>query len=350
MKKIIQTAIAGYGLSGRYFHAPFLKAHPGFKVVKVLERHGKSAHENFPKAAITDSFESLTDDPKIELVVIAVPNDQHFPMAKACLQEGKHIVIEKPFTLHTKEADELIRLAEKKKRNIFVFHNRRWDGDFLTIKKLLKSGALGEISEYEAHFDRYRPKLTTRLWREENSKGGGVLYDLGPHLIDQALELFGIPDRLSADIENQRKASKVDDYFRLVLHFKKVKAILTAGMLVKDPGPRYIIHGIIGSFVKYGIDPQEEALRTGFMPGTGDWGHEKPDKWGLITIDYADMNIHGSVETEPGNYMEFYNSVYNAITKKVPFAIQATEARNVIRIIELARESNLKKKVIRVKL
>ena len=350
MKKTIQTAIVGYGLSGRYFHAPFLHVHPGFKVIKLFERKGEASKELFPKAEVVRDLESIINNSNIELVVIATPNDLHYPMAKSCLQKGKHVIIEKPFTLTSKEADELISIADKKKLKIFVYHNRRWDGDFLTIQKLLKSGALGEVNEFEAHFDRYRPKLTTRLWREEEKKGGGVLFDLGPHLIDQALQLFGIPDKLFAKIETQRKATKVDDYFRLVLSYGKMKAILTAGMLVKDTGPRYIIHGTIGSFVKYGIDPQEEELRKGLMPGSETWGIEDPDKWGLVTIDYADMNVHGSVETEPGNYMEFYNNVYDVLTKKAPMAVKPVEARNVIRIIELARESSLKKNEIKVKL
>ncbi len=350
MKKIIQTAIVGYGLSGRYFHAPFLHVHPGFKVIKVLERKGETSKELFPKAEVITDLNTILNDANIGLVVIATPNDLHFSMTKSCLLKGKHVVIEKPFTLSTKEADELIALADKKKLKIFVYHNRRWDGDFLTIQKLFKSGALGEVNEFEAHFDRYRPKLTTRLWREEEEHGGGVLFDLGAHLIDQALQLFGTPDKLFANIETQRKTSKVDDYFRLVLSYGKMKAILTAGMLVKDSGPRYIIHGLIGSFVKYGIDPQEEELRKGMLPGSETWGIENPDKWGLITIDYADMNVHGSVETEPGNYMEFYNNVYDVITKKAVMAVNPAEARNVIRIIELARESSIKKKEIKVKL
>jgi scyllo-inositol 2-dehydrogenase (NADP+) len=350
MKITIQTAIVGYGLSGRYFHAPFLHVQPGFKVIKVLERKGKTSKELFPKAEVVRDLESIINDPKIELVVIATPNNFHYSMAKNCLRKGKHVVIEKPFTLSSSEADELITLADKKKLKIFVYHNRRWDGDFLTIRKLLKSGALGEVNEFEAHFDRYRPKLTTRLWREEEKSGGGVLYDLGSHLIDQTLQLFGVPDKLMAVIESQRKTSNVDDYFRLVLSYKKMKVILTAGMLVKDPGPRYIIHGIIGSFVKYGIDPQEDELRKGILPDSEAWGIEEPDKWGLITIDYADMNVHGSVETEPGNYMEFYNNVYNVLTKKAVMVIKPAEARNVIRIIELARESSAKKKEIKVKL
>jgi predicted dehydrogenase len=350
MKKTIQTAIIGYGLSGRYFHAPFLHVHPAFKVIKVLERKGEASKELFPKIEVVRDLEPILNDAKIELAVIATPNDLHYPMAKSCLQKGKHVIVEKPFTLTTKEADELISLAEKRKLKVFVYQNRRWDGDFLTIKKLLKSGALGEVNEFEAHFDRYRPKLTTRLWREEEKKGGGVLFDLGPHLIDQALQLFGIPDKIFAKIEKQRKTSKVDDYFRLLLSFGKMKAILTAGMMVKDQGPRYIIHGTIGSFVKYGIDPQEEALRKGELPSSETWGIEDPDKWGLVTIDYADMNVHGSVETEYGNYMEFYNNVYDVLTKRAVMAVKPAEARNVIRTIELARESSTKKSEIKVKL
>jgi scyllo-inositol 2-dehydrogenase (NADP+) len=350
MKKVIQTSIVGYGLSGRYFHAPFLKVHPGFNIIKVLDRKGENSRVLFPKVEVVKNFESVINDPKIELVIIATPNNLHFSMAKSCLQQGKHVVVEKPFTLKSVEADELIALANKKKLKIFVYQNRRWDGDFLTISKLLKSGALGEVNSFEAHFDRYRPKLTTRLWREEEKNGGGVLYDLGPHLIDQALQLFGKPDKLFAQIESQRKTSKVDDYFRLVLSYGKMKAIITAGMLVKDPGPRYIIHGIIGSFVKYGIDPQEEELRKGIIPGDASWGMEAPEHWGLITMDYADMNVHGCVESEPGNYLEFYNNVYDVLTKKAPMAIKPAEARNVIRIIELARESSVKNKEVIVKL
>ncbi len=350
MKKIIQTGIVGYGLSGKCFHAPFLHVHPGFKIRKIVERTGESSKKLFPEVNIVRDMNAIVNDPEIELVVIATPNNLHSPMAKSCLQAGKHVVIEKPFSLSTSDADELIALAEKKKRKIFVYQNRRWDGDFLTIQKLISSGALGEVNEFEAHFDRYRPKLTTRLWRDEEKYGGGVLYDLGSHLIDQALCLFGTPDKLNATIENQRKTSKVDDYFKIVLYFNKMKAILTAGMMVKEPGPRFIIHGTIGSFIKYGIDPQEEQLRKGTLPGSEGWGSDSPEDWGLITLDYADMNVHGSVETEPGNYMAFYNNVYDVITKKTQMAVKPEEARNVIRIIELARESSLKQKEVKVKL
>jgi predicted dehydrogenase len=350
MKKIINTGIIGFGLSGRVFHAPFLHLHPGFNISQIVERTSKESSKLYPEATIVKSYIDVLKDPAIELMVICTPNSLHYQMAKDSLLAGKHVVVEKPFTVTSTEADDLIQLSEKLNLRIFVYQNRRWDGDFLTIRQLLKSGALGELKEYEAHFDRFRPEPPRNVWREHINEGGGVLYDLGSHLIDQALQLFGIPNGLEAKITNQRNGSVVDDYFRIILYFKCLRVILTAGMLVRDPGPRYILHGILGSYIKYGIDPQEKDLREGRLPGSKNWGNESPDQWGMITIDYQDLNIHGSVETEAGCYQEFYRNVYDVLTGKAEMAVKPLEARNVIRIIELAFESNKLSKRIKVKL
>ncbi|MCB2218797.1 MAG: Gfo/Idh/MocA family oxidoreductase [Bacteroidetes bacterium] len=340
MERIIKTALVGFGLSGKAFHAPFIQTHPGFHLRKILERHRNESAELYPEATIVRGLEDVLADEDIELVAITTPNIYHFEMVQKCIEAGKHVIIEKPFTNTYAEAEKLIEFADKKGVKLFVYQNRRWDGDFLTIQKIFKSGVLGDIQYYEAHFDRYAPERKHAAWRDEDLPGSGILYDLGPHLIDQALVLFGEPKSISADIQSQRKGSLVDDYFNLKIGYDELSLVLTAGMLVQDPGPRYIIHGMRGSFIKYGIDPQEAALRKGKMPGGEGWGEEEPGKWGLITIDYDDLNFDGRIETEPGNYMGFYNNVYNVLVNADEQAIKPQEAARVIRIIEMAFESS----------
>ena len=342
-QKVINTAIVGFGLSGKVFHAPFIHVHNGFSIKKIVERHKQESKDIYPYIDIIKDYKDILNDPDIDLAVICTPNTLHYQMVKETLLAGKHVVIEKPFTPTSNEADELIELAKSKNLKIFVYHNRRWDGDFLTIQKLIKSGVLGNLQEYEAHFDRYKPELTKNVWRDEPISGGGILYDLGSHLIDQALVLFGKPNAIKADIQSQRKGSKVDDYFELHLLYDKLKVILKAGMLVKETEPRFILHGLLGSFIKYGIDPQEEELRQGQFPTGENWGIESPDTWGIVTIDYQDMNIHGNIETEAGCYQEFYNNVYDVLRNGAEMAVKPHEARNVIKMIELAFKSSKNK-------
>ena len=346
MKKIIHTGLVGFGLSGKAFHAPFIHTHPGFHLRKIVERHRDDSAKLYPDAMIVRGLDDILADDEIELVAITAPNIYHFEMVQKCIEAGKHVIIEKPFTNSYKEAEELIKLAGKKKIKLFVYQNRRLDGDFLTIQKIFKSGVLGDIQYYEAHFDRYAPERKHAAWRDEDLPGSGILFDLGPHLIDQALVLFGEPITIQADIQSQREGSIVDDYFNITMTYKNLTVVLTAGMLVQDPGPRYIIHGVRGSYIKYGIDPQEAALRKGKMPGGEGWGEETADKWGLVTIDYDDLNFDGRVETEPGNYMDFYNNVYNTLLNAHEQAIKPKEAANVIRIIEKAFESSRLGKVL----
>ncbi|NTV83115.1 MAG: Gfo/Idh/MocA family oxidoreductase, partial [Bacteroidales bacterium] len=273
----IKTAIIGFGLSGRVFHAPFIHTHPGFQLTSVIERHGQTATDFYPEVKIARDYKDLLKDDALELAVITTPNIFHFDQAKALLMAGKHVVIEKPFTPSSAEADELISIAEKAGRKIFVFQNRRWDGDFKTVQQVVYNGYLGEILEYEAHFDRFAPGARRSAWRDEPLPAGGVLYDLGSHLIDQALVLFGLPHAVFADIRWQRAESKVDDYFEANLYYNRLKVTLKASVFVKEQGPRYIIHGTKGSFIKYGIDPQEELLKEGLMPNSPEWGKEDPD-------------------------------------------------------------------------
>lgn len=338
MNTPIKTGIIGFGLSGQVFHAPFLHVHEGFEIRKVVERNDEKSKAIYPYVKVVKDYMDLIRDPEIDLIVHCTPNIYHFPYVKACLEAGKHVVIEKPFTPTAKEADELISIAESKDLKIFVYQNRRWDGDFLTIKKVLESGELGQIHHYEAHFDRYSPKPTRALWREDVQPGSGNLYDLGSHLIDQALQLFGQPESLSADIQSQRDNTIVDDYFKLNLKYTNKEAVLTAGMLVKDIGPRYIIRGSKGTFTKYGIDPQEAALKQGLMPDSENWGVEDPQFYGTLTFGDSEKKESNRIKTEPGNYMGFYDNVYDVIINSRELAVKPVEARNVIALIEQARE------------
>lgn len=346
MERVIQTGIIGYGLSGRYFHAPFLKTHPGFAVRKIVERHSQTSKELFPDAEIVNDYREIVQDAEIELVVITAPNIFHFAMARECLLAGKHVVIEKPFVPASVEANELIALSEKVQRKIFVYHNRRWDGDFKTIQKIVNQRLVGNLLEYEAHFDRFTPERKRAAWRDEPIPASGVLYDLGSHLIDQALVLFGKPEAVFADIRSQRPGSKVDDYFHLHLYYPGHKAILKAGVFVKEPGPRYIVHGDNGSFIKKGIDPQEELLRKGHMPYAERWGKEYTENHGTLNIILNGKDSRETVETEAGNYGSFYSNVYDVIVNDACQAVKPEEARTVIRIIELAFESNKTRSII----
>lgn len=342
----IQTAIIGFGLSGQFFHAPFIRNHPGFLLTKVVQRQGNSSEELYHEIKVVRDYKDLLNDEALDLVVIATPNILHFDLAREFLLAGKHVVVEKPFTPTSAEADELISLAGQVERKIFVYHNRRWDGDFKTIQQVVYNGYLGEILEFESHFDRWSPGPRRSAWRNEPLPAGGVLYDLGPHLIDQALVLFGLPQAVFADIRSQRAESKVDDYFDIHLYYQKLKVALKASLLVKEPGPRYILHGTKGSFIKYGTDPQEELLRLGLMPDSEDWGKEDPEFWGILNAELHGQQFNGTIKTEPGNYIGFYDNVHDVIRKGAEQAVPPEEARNVIRIIELAFQSYHSKSIV----
>ncbi len=349
MDKTINTGIIGFGLSGKVFHAPFIHTHPGFHLSAIVERHYKNSKKIYPYADVVRTHKDLLNNDVIDLVVVATPNVFHYNMVKESLEAGKNVIVEKPFVPTSSDADELIRISAETGKKIFVFHNRRWDGDFLTIKKLLDEEKLGDIKYYEVHFDRFSPEIKTDAWRDEDIPGSGILYDLGSHLIDQALCLFGLPDTLKANIKTEREGSPVDDYFVLELHYPDKTAVLTAGMMVRQEGPRFIIDGTGGSFSKWGIDPQEEALKAGNMPGGNHWGADHPKFWGTLGLgEAAPLNLT-KLPTENGDYMGFYDNVYDVLLKNKPQSIPPQEARDVIFIIEKAFESKLKKQSVKIK-
>jgi predicted dehydrogenase len=347
MMREIKVGLIGYGMAGRVFHAPVITAVPHLQLAKVVERRGQTSRERYPWVEVVREAAALFEDQAIELVVIATPNSSHFELARQALVADKHVVVDKPFTLTSEQARELIDLARERNKIISVFENRRWDGDFQTVSRIVKQGCLGRLVEYETHFDRFRNYFNPeRAWREEGGAGSGVLFDLGSHLIDQAQVLFGLPRMLTADIRSQREAGKADDQFELIFHYDTLKVTLKAGLLVREPGPRFALHGTEGSFVKYGVDPQEEALKRGRSPREPEWGVEPEAQWGVLNTQIGGLHFQGKIETVKGCYPAYYENVYQAITGQAELIVKPEEAKNTIRMIELAVQSNAEKRTV----
>ena len=351
MNKLLQVGLLGFGMSGRVFHAPFISSIPGLALKKIRANRPESiaaAQAAYPAAELVTEDKAILEDEEIDLVIVATTNATHYSLAKAALLAGKHVVVEKPFTVTSDEASELIALAKHQHRILTVYHNRRWDSDFKTVQKVLESKLLGNLVEYEAHFDRFRNAIKPDTWKEEDTPGTNLLYDLGSHLIDQALYLFGMPETVAADLRIQRPEGKIIDYFEVHLHYpNELKATLKAGMLVKQPGPHFILSGDQGSFVKYGMDVQEAALKKGLSPAlVPEWGVEPESLWGSLDTEYKGLRFVGKIQSEVGDYRGFYENVYRAILGQEELTVKPEQARNTIRIIELAMQSSAEKRTL----
>lgn len=344
----IKTAIASYGMSGMVFHAPLLHVNKGFEIVCFLERNSENSKARYPYALIEKKFDNLCNDNNIELIIVNTPDHTHYELAKKAIMSGKHVVVEKPFTLRYYEAVELAELASFKGVLLTVFHNRRWDGDFLTVSKVLQQKLLGRLVEFESHFDRYRNYIQPLTWKEDSSTGTGNLYNLGSHLIDQALVLFGKPEWINADIRKMREGTMVDDSFELWLGYDGIKVSLCSSYLVREAGPRFTLHGTNGSFLKWGIDPQEEKLKQGELPEGVNWGRENERDWGIINTNLNGSQIRGNYETHAGNYNCFYDNVYNVIRNGAEPDVTPDQAALVIRIIEKAFDSSKAGKAVKM--
>jgi scyllo-inositol 2-dehydrogenase (NADP+) len=340
MSQPLKTGLVGFGISARVFHAPFLATSPEYQLATVVERHKEESKEKYPSVQVVKSIDELLQDPGIDLVVITTPNDTHFPYARAALEAGKHVVLEKPFTNTSKEGKQLVEIAEHSGKVLSVYQNRRYVSDFFTIKEILERKLLGEVHTFEGHYDRYRAEARPNAWREASLPGSGILYDLGPHLLDQVLYLFGLPRTITADIRLQRPHAKVDDYFDLRLDYGFLKVILQAGMLVREPGPRYLIHGTKGSFIKFGEDPQEAKLRAGELPIGDDWGKEPEAFYGLLHTETAGKLIKEKYPSHTGSYRLYYTHLYETIVYRAPLREKAAHGYNTIRLIEMAFESH----------
>jgi predicted dehydrogenase len=339
---MIDVGLIGYGFAGRTFHAPVISAVDGLRLAAILQRHGSEAEQAYPTALVVRNLDELLAIDSLRLIVIATSNTSHFELAKQCLQAGRNVVVDKPFTTSYAEAAELVSVAQKQQRVISVYQNRRWDGDFLTVQRLLAEKKFGRVVLYESHFDRFRPHVRD-VWRDRPEPGSGLLFDLGPHLIDQTLTLFGTPNAITADVRIEREGSIVDDAFDLVLHYPKMRALLRTGVLVSTPTPRFAIQGTAGGYLKYGLDPQEDTLKRGETPSSELWGYEAPERWGTLFQAHGDSFVEEQLPTEPGDYRQYYANVRDAILGKAPLAVTPESALNVMRALELAGESSRKR-------
>lgn len=336
----IHVGLIGYGYAGKTFHAPIITSVPGLQLTKVVERRWRESQKRYPWVEVVTDVRHLYDDEQIDLIVVTTPSTNHVEFVRDALLAGKHVVVEKPFTVSSADADDLIKLAASRGKVLSVFHNRRWDADFRTIQKIVHEGLIGSVVECEFHWDNFRPEVHGG-WRESDVPGAGVLYDLGVHFLDQAVCLFGVPDTITADVRKSRPNARNHDYFDIVLGYNGKKVILKSSRYVREIGPRYTLHGTLGSFVKYGIDPQEEALIRGETPITSRaWGSEPRARWGTINTSVGSLHVTGLLETMPGAYQDYYQNICDHISGKAELAVTADEARTAIRLIELALQSH----------
>jgi scyllo-inositol 2-dehydrogenase (NADP+) len=348
---MVRVGLIGFGLAGQSFHAPVIRGVPGMELACIVERRGTRAREKYPEVRVARALEELLADKEIQLCVIATPNDSHFELTRACLLAGRDVVVDKPFAPTLAEAEELVRLAAERGRLITVYQDRRWDGDFATVKDIVRSGRLGTVVEYECRYDRFRPEPKANAWRERaDQPGAGVLFDLGPHVLDQALVLFGAPQSITASAFCQRETSQVDDAFDVCMeypHLGGLRAMGRARIIAFAPGPHFLIHGTKGSFVKYGMDPQEPRLRGGNYPEGldwgADWGIEDEQLWGTLSL-VGEPSV--KVKTERGDYRGFYANVRDAIEKKAALDVTPEQALRTMRAVMLAHKSSRERRTV----
>lgn len=344
----LRVGLVGFGAAARVFHAPLLQAVPGLRLAAILQRTGDTAGRAWPGVPVVRSLDDLLAIDAISLVVIATPNSSHAGIARRCLEAGRHVVIDKPFAPSSSEAREIAALAATSGRVLSVFHNRRWDGDFLTVRHLLRDGACGRVVSFESHFDRYRPSPKPNAWRERAEPGAGLLFDLGSHLVDQALLLFGLPEAVTGDVRVERDGVAADDAFDVVLHYPRLRAVLRATMLACRPGARFVVRGTEATYVKHHLDPQEGRLASGEVPGERGWGEEPRDHWGTLTRVAAEGAVDAAVGTLPGDYRRYYENVRDAVQGKASLAVTPAQAIDVVRLIELALESSRERRTLDV--
>lgn len=343
---IYKSGICSYGMSGKLFHAPFLDAHPGFELSAVVERNQHDSAARYPQAKLYRSVQELCADKDIQLIVVNTPTHLHYEQAKLVLQSGKNMVIEKPFSITVKEAEELTSLAEKNSLFISVYQNRRYDGDYRAVKEVLEKGLLGELREAEIRFNRYRPSFSGKQHKEGDMPGAGILYDLSPHLVDQAIQLFGFPEAVFADIWKMRDDVVAQDYFEILFYYNKLRVRLKATCIARESTYGYVLHGMKGSFLQQRSDMQEQQLQLGVKPSLETWcpAPAKPD--GLLHTEINGEVIRKETTSAAGNYMGYYDDVYKALSGTGPNPVPAADGIRNMRIIEAALQSVAEGKVV----
>ena len=343
---MIDVGLVGFGLAGRYFHAPVIQAVEGMRVAAILQRTGDSAAQTYPDAKIARTIDDLLAIGALKLIVIATPNQSHFPLAKRCLEAGRHVVVDKPFTLNVGEARELIALARSRNLVLSVYHDRRFDADFQGLRKAIDSGELGRITRFESTYDRYRPTPKPGAWREQAGPGSGIFFDLSPHLFDQSFTLLGTPEAITADIRIERLGFTTDDAFDVLLHYPQgTRALLRATMLSASPRPRMVVLAQNGSYMKRDFDPLELTLRAGQIPADGNWSLEKEENWGELTL-VREGNSTSRRVPSIGDWRDFYANVRDAILGTTPILVTPQQILNVMVAMELAMQSSSERQTV----
>jgi predicted dehydrogenase len=341
---MIGVGLIGFGLAGRAFHAPVIRAVPGLHLEAILQRTGNEAAEKYPDVRIVRSLDALLAIEEVRLVVIATPNDTHYPLAQQSLAAGRDVVVDKPFTATLEEAKSLVGFAQEAGRLIAVYQNRRYDGDFRAIHQLVAEGALGRIVRFETAYDRYRPQLKPGAWRETRRPGSGILFDIAPHLLDHALVLFGLPEAITADVRTERENALSDDSFDITLHYPNaMRAVLRSSILAAAQRPRFVLFGTHGSFVKQTVDPQEDNLRHGRIPTDKPWGAEPEENWGVLTVPAGDAFARRRISSASCDFRDYYANVRDAILGRASLAVTPEGSLNIMRLLEMARESSEKR-------
>jgi scyllo-inositol 2-dehydrogenase (NADP+) len=340
---MINVGLIGFGLGGRSFHAPVINAVPGLRLAAILQRSSDSAAQLYPQARIVRTVDELLAIDSIRLVAISTPNQTHFPLAQRCLDAGRHVVVDKPFTTTVAEAVTLLNLAKQKKLVLSVYHNRRFDADFQALRQNISAGALGRIIRFESTYDRFRPFPRAGAWREQPGPGSGILFDLAPHLLDQAMTLLGAPQALSADVRTERRNISTDDAFDIFLFYPQgVRALLRATMMSANPHARLVILGEKGSYLKREFDPLEPTLREGKIPTGPSWVVEKEENFGELTLVENGVTTTRKIPSN-GDWREFYANVRDAIRGTASLLVTPQQALNVMVALELALESSSKR-------
>ncbi|HEY8399260.1 MAG TPA: Gfo/Idh/MocA family oxidoreductase [Flavihumibacter sp.] len=346
--RTISTAICSFGMSGKLFHAPFIDNHPGYELTSIVERHNEDSRARYGHTKLVRSFEEVISDNSIELVVVNTPTQTHYDFARLALEAGKHVIVEKPVTTNAEEAKALEELAREKNRTLVVYQNRRYDGDFRAIRDVVNQGLLGELREVEFHYDRYRPEASGKAHKENDLPGAGVLHDLGSHLTDQALQLFGWPEAVFADVWTMRETVQSNDYFELLLFYPKMRVRLKATVIAREPVPAYVLHGMKGSFIQQRSDLQEMELLKGTEPSAGSWCPAPANPDGLLHTSIDGEVVRKEMHSTPGNYMGFYEDVYQCLVNGAPNPVPIGDAIKTMTILDAALESNREKRVIPV--
>jgi predicted dehydrogenase len=346
LETVIKTGICSYGMSGKLFHAPFIQNHPGYELAAIVERHRNDSRERYPQSKLYRSVDELIADDSLQLIIVNTPTHLHFENVKAALSAGKNVVVEKPFTVSVSEAEELAALAQKRNLFLSIYQNRRYDGDYHAVRKIITENLLGELREAEIHYDRYRPHYGGKPHKEGNLPGAGIIYDLSPHLVDQALQLFGWPQALFADVWKMRDDVVPPDYFELLFYYPKLRVRLKATCVARETVPAYILHGMRGSFLQQRSDMQEQQLNEGVVPSVESWCPPPAQPDGLLHTEINGEVIYSHLTSMPGNYMGYYDDLHKALTGQAPNPVPPADGIKTIRIIEAALQSAAEGKVV----